>query len=124
MYKDFHDLEIWKDGYTLLMKIYDASVMFPPFEQFSLKSQIIRSSNSVIANIAESNGRYYYADKIRVLYIARGEIVETRSHLAVAYGQKYIVKDKFKELNEGYKKLAKDLNLFINSLINSKIKLG
>jgi len=29
------------------------------------------------------------------LYIARGEIVETRSHLAVAYGRKYITSIEF-----------------------------
>lgn len=116
MYKEFHQLNIWKNGYNLLMEIYNISETFPDKEKFSLTSQITRSANSITANIAESHGRYNYADKVRVLYISRGEITETRSHLAVAYGRKYIKEKKFIELNEGYKKITKELNLYINSL--------
>jgi four helix bundle protein len=116
MYKDFYELQIWKDGYDLLMDIYKITESFPNFEKYSLTSQITRSSNSIIANIAESHGRYYFKDKIRVLYISRGEITETRSHLSVVYGKKYIDQENFIDLNNRYKQLAKDLNLYINSL--------
>jgi len=120
MYKDFHELDIWKDGYNLLMQIYDLSEMFAEGEKYALAPQIRRSGNSIIANIAEAHGRYNFPDKIRVLYISRGEIVETRSHLAVAFGRHYINKEKFIKLNEGYKKLTKNLNLYINNLSNNK----
>lgn len=116
MYKDFHELQIWKDGYNLLMDIYNTTECFPSLEKYSLTSQITRSANSIVANIAESHGRYYFKDKIRTLYISRGEITETRSHLAVAYGRQYLKQKNFIDLNERYKKLAKDLNLYINSL--------
>ena len=79
-------------GYNLLMEIYMVSDLFPEVEKYALTSQMRRSSNSIIANIAESHGRFTYADKVRVLYIARGEITETRSHLSVAFGRKYIEK--------------------------------
>ena len=117
-YKDFHELDIWRSGYDLLMEVYNITELFPDFEKYSITSQITRSANSVIANIAESHGRFSYADKVRVLYIVRGEIAETRSHLAVAYGRKYIFKEKFVVLNESYEKLAIDLNKYISSLKN------
>ncbi|HBU06825.1 MAG TPA: hypothetical protein DEB09_01960 [Candidatus Magasanikbacteria bacterium] len=66
--------------------------------------------------MAESHGRFSFADKVRVLYISRGEITETRSHLAVAYGRKYINKEEFTKINQGYKQLIKDLNKYITSL--------
>ncbi|MFZ2979250.1 MAG: four helix bundle protein, partial [Candidatus Magasanikiibacteriota bacterium] len=66
MYKDFHELQIWQDGYSLLMEIYIITELFPDFEKYSLVSQMTRSANSVIANIAESHGRYYFKDKVRV----------------------------------------------------------
>ena len=115
-YKDFHQLSIWRNGYDALMKVYDVTEKFPPEEKFSLTSQSTRSANSIIANIAESHGRFSYNDKIRVLYIARGEICETRSHLAVAFGRKYITREQFISLNNTYCQLSKDLNLYINSL--------
>lgn len=116
VYKEFHELDVWKDSYTLLMKVYDITDEFPAEERYALTSQIRRSANSVIANMAEAHGRYNFADKVRVLYIARGEIVETRSHLAVAYGQKYISKDVFSLLNNRYKQLTIDLNKYILNL--------
>ncbi|MBD3311018.1 MAG: four helix bundle protein [Candidatus Magasanikbacteria bacterium] len=118
MYKEFHELEIWKEGYNLLMKIYKLSATFPEFEKYSLKSQITRSANSIIANIAEAHGRYFYKDKVRVFYIARGEIMETRSHLSVAFGNKYTSEEEFKNLDQEYKKLTKKLNSFINKIRN------
>ena len=121
-YKDFHELEIWKDGFSLLMQIYTISETFPSFEKYALTSQVIRSANGIIANIAESHGRFSYQDQIRVLYIARGEITETRSHLAVAFGQKYISTEKFTELNDGYVSLAKRLNAYISGIQKNKFQ--
>lgn len=118
VYKDFHELDIWKNGYKLLMEVYTLTECFPDFEKYSLLSQIVRSANSIIANIAESHGRFGFADKVRVLYIVRGEIMETRSHLAVAFGRKYISIEKFIEINTGYKRLAIDTNKYIASLKN------
>ena len=102
------------------MKIYSSTDQFPSDEKYSLTSQIRRSANSVIANIAESHGRYSFADKVRVLYIARGEIVETRSHLAVAYGRRYIDEESFKNFQTKYVQLSKDLNAYIANLKKSK----
>jgi len=119
-HKEFYELNIWKSGYTLLMAVYDCTEAFPHKERFALVDQLCRSANSIIANIAESSGRYSYADKVRVLYIARGEISETRSHLSVALGRTYISKKTFSDLNEGYKQLIKELNLYINTLSKYK----
>ncbi|MFA4830930.1 MAG: four helix bundle protein [Patescibacteria group bacterium] len=120
MYKEFHELSIWREGYELLMKVYTLTEKFPSEEKYALASQTVRSGNSVIANIAESHGRFSYQDKIRVLYIARGEIMETRSHIAVALGRKYITQEEFLHLNNNYCQLTKDLNAYINSLRKKK----
>lgn len=116
MRKRFCDLEIWQIGYDLLMEVYELTKSFPRFEQYALVSQIIRSANSVIANIAESHGRYYYLDKVRVLYIARAEIQETQSHLKVALGQGYFSEDSCKKLDEKYEELTKQVNAYISYL--------
>lgn len=115
-YSSFHDLTIWKSGYQLLMQIYTLTEHFPQTEVYALTSQIQRSANSIIANIAESHGRYHKKDKIRVLYIARGELCETQSHIAVAYGRSYISKDMCSELQSKYTTLHKQLNSYISTL--------
>jgi len=89
---------------------------FPAVEKWVLTSQLIRSANSIIANIAESHGRYHFADKIRILYISRAELEETQSHLLVALGRKYILQEKFDLINNDYEGLKIGINCYINSL--------
>jgi four helix bundle protein len=116
MAKGFHELNIWKKGYALLMEIYKITAAFPKEEKYGLTAQIKRSVNSVIANIAEAHGRYYFADKARVLYTSRGECEETRSHLRVAMGLKYIDKKVFTNLDQEYEGLTKGISSYIRSI--------
>lgn len=112
----FRDLRIWKKGYELLLRIYQTTARYPSDEKYGLSSDTRRSANSIIANIAESHGRYHYADKVRVLLIARGEIEEIRSHLSVAMGNGYISNEIFEELDNEYSGLGMGLNAFIDDL--------
>ena len=71
--------------------------------------------------LSGSNILSYSPDKIRVLYISRGEITETQSHLRVAFGREYITKEEFDYLNNEYQGLIVGVNKYINS-INLKSK--
>jgi len=116
MRKAFYELKIWQKGYELLIEIYKVSSKFPTEEKYSLTSQLRNSATSVIANIAEAHGRYYYADKVRVLYTSRGEVEETRSHLRVACGLKYISEEIFVWLDKEYEGLSKGISTYIQTL--------
>ena len=102
------------------MNIYEVTARYPSEEKFGLTSQTRNSANSIIANIAEAHGRYYFADKIRVLYTSRGEVEETRSHLRVALGQKYLNPDKFGFLDKEYEGLGIGINKYIESIRRNK----
>ena len=116
MAKGFYELNIWKKGYALLMEIYKITAAFPKEEEYGLTKQVRDSANSVIANITESHVRYYFADKARVLYMSRGECEETRSHLRVALGLKYIDEKMFINLDQEYEGLSKGTSSYIRSL--------
>lgn len=120
----FRDLHIWQKGYELLMMIYELTKKFPGEEKYNLTSQIRSSANAVIASIAEAHGRYHYADKVRVLYIGRGECEETQSHLSVAVGRGYINQKEFDETDSEYAGLGIGINRYIQSLMSSKQKLN
>lgn len=120
MAKSFYELRIWWKGYELLMKVYDITAKHPPEEKYALISDMRRSANSVIANIAESHGRYYFADKVRVLYTARGEAEETRSHIRVSFGRNYISKDEFEYLDKNYEELCKGISAYIQKIMSQK----
>lgn len=116
MAEGFEDLKIWKNGYELALEVADLTLLFPDTQKYGLTVQILKSSNSIIANIAEAQGRFHYLDKIRVLYISRGELFETRSHLKVALGLKYISEEQYLPLDSEYQSLLISLNSYINYL--------
>jgi four helix bundle protein len=85
-----------------------------------LKAQVLDSSRSVTANIAEGFGRYHYQENIQFCRQARGSLTETMDHLITSYDEGYVTKDVLKELNQHYKKCLLELNSYIKYLNSAK----
>ena len=115
-YKSFKELQIWQMSEILVENVYKQTELFPKSEKFNLVSQLRRSSVSIAGNIAESWGRYHYADKIRVLYIARGEIEELRAYLSISKKLNFIDPLQYIKLENFCEKLITDLNKYKKSL--------
>ncbi len=116
MAENFKGLKIWQQAQSLAIKVYEVTKKFPREEMFSLTDQLRRAAVSVAANIAEASGRWGNRDKIQLLMVARGSIMETRSHLAIALGLKYLSDADYKKLEADYDALTRSLNAFIKSL--------
>lgn len=119
-YKKFYEDELWIQAYDLQKQVFELTKKFPKEEKYGLTSQLLNSSNSVMANLAEEHGRYYFADKIRVLYIVRGETHETQSHLVCAVGRNYLQNDEIMILINRYERLVKRINGRIKDFRNKK----
>ena len=118
----FRDLKIWQKSYQLAMRVYVTTSKFPKDEKYGLTDQIRRAAVSVGANIAEAHGRFHYADKCRVLFQARGECEEVRSHLSMSLGLNYLEKELFAELDHEYNGLGAGINGYISSIKDLTIK--
>lgn len=71
VYKDFKELECWKKGRELRIKISTPVMLLPAEEKYKLTSQIIRSSRSITNNIAEGYGRHTYTDTRHFFYTGK-----------------------------------------------------
>ena len=60
MGKALDELEVWKKARVFRNRISVLVKTFPSNEQFKLVDQIVRSSRSVTAHIAEGHGRFHY----------------------------------------------------------------
>lgn len=118
--KNFYDLNAWKKGHELVLKVYKITENFPEKENFGVTSQMQRASTSVTANLAEGFARFHFKDKIRFYYQARGSVAEVQNFLLIARDLKYIDNNKCKELGGLANEISKLLNGLINST-NSKI---
>lgn len=77
----FSNMNIWHDSINLTKRIYDLINFLPSEENYNMIQQLRRASSSVSANIAEGAGRYYFKDKVRFYYQARGSLCEVQSFL-------------------------------------------
>ena len=89
-HKSFTELEVWKKARSLKIEIKILVESFPLEEKFRLTDQIIRSSRSINATIAEGHGRYTFKDQLHFCIIARGSLSETYNHLIDALDWNYI----------------------------------
>lgn len=79
MIKAVADLDVFNISYALAMDIYHLTRNFPKEEKYSLTDQIIRSSRSIAANIAEGWGKRVYENEFRrYLICSMGSLEETK----------------------------------------------
>ena len=74
---DFRKLVVYQLAAELGNELHDIAVRWPRAELWSLGIQLIKSADSIAANIAEAEGRRQPADRRRLLFIARGSLYET-----------------------------------------------
>lgn len=118
--EDFRGLEVWKEARLFKNKIFVLAQGFPKEEKYGLISQIVRSSRSITANIAEGHGRFHYQENIQFCRQARGSLTETLDHLICALDSEYLNEGKFKELEVQYSLILRLLNGYIAYLKKRK----
>ncbi|TDI72116.1 MAG: four helix bundle protein [Bacteroidetes bacterium] len=60
--------------------------------------QLVRSVDSIAANITEGFGRFHYGESRHFSYYSRGSLFETKTWIAKAKARKLIDEDEFTNL--------------------------
>ncbi len=109
----YQKLDVWKNSEKLNNKIFHCAANFPKHQEYILKSQILRSSLSICANIAEGSGRSRGKDQGHFLRIAFSSLMETECHLLIAVNLEYILPEFF---NQELKPLIDVIGRQLNAL--------
>ena len=113
-YNHFYELAVYKTCRVFRKKVSEiVKKYFPKSEEYRLKSQVMDSSRSITANIAEGFGRFHHQENIQFCRNSRGSLDETLDHMITAYDEKYIAKEILSEINKDYKECLKQLNTYI-----------
>ena len=104
----FELLELWKKVREFKNEISADARKWPTEEKFRLTDQVIRSSRSINALLAEGHGRFTFADQLHFCIQSPGSLAESVNHLIDAFDEK---------LNY-YKTKAKEIERLLNGYIN------
>jgi four helix bundle protein len=113
------ELRIYKQADELSDEIWGLVEKWTYFQKDTIGKQLVRSADSISANIAEGYGRYFYKENRNFCYYSRGSLMETKNWLAKSVRRKLISQEQYTLLNSRLDDLHKSLNAYINA-INKK----
>ena len=113
--KNIFELDVYKLAEKLSDLIWEDFSNWDERTQRTIGYQIIRSSDSIAANLAEGYGRYSFADRKKFYFYARGSFEETKAWLRKLRRRKIISEDELKRYSDIINELGPKLNAFLKS---------
>jgi len=113
---NFEKLRIYKLSEELADEIWTTVIQWDTFAKDTVGRQIVRSADSVGANIAEGTGRHNFQDNRRFVKIARGSLNETQHFLRRAFKRNLLTSADVKKLKPLVDNLAPQLNSYLKSI--------
>jgi four helix bundle protein len=96
--QNYKDLKVWEKAHQFILKVYEATKLFPKEELYSLTNQLRRAASSIPANIAEGCGKNSQAEFAHFLNISLGSANETEYFLILSKDLKYLDENIFETL--------------------------
>src|SRR5262249_45323872 len=114
--KSFEELRVYQRAEDLADLVWDIALGWHALAKDTIGKQIIRSADSIGANIAEGHGRGSYVDNRRFARIARGSLYETRHWLRRAFRRKLLSDEQVQKLRNIVENLRPQLNAYLKSI--------
>ncbi len=118
----FEKLRVYQLSEQLSDAIWDTVCGWKPLATDTVGKQLIRSADSIGANIAEGSGRGTYQDNRRFVRTARESLYETRHWLRRAFKRKLLKQEQIDALKPMMDELSPKLNAYLKSIGPAKDK--
>ena len=108
------ELKVYELSMELGERVWSIVEKWDYFAKGTIGKQLVRSVDSVAANLSEGFGRFHFKDSRNFNYYSRGSLYETKTWIKKAKNRSLIEE-------EDYSKFVEDINL-IGKMLNSYIK--
>lgn len=118
-YLRLEDLEIYKMSMEIGEDIWKIVDTWNYFQKDTIGKQMVRSGDSIAANIAEGYGRYSYKENRQFCVYARGSLMETKTWIVKTHNRKLITTEIYDQFINRLKTLHLKLNAYIKTIKKS-----
>ncbi|HVN59311.1 MAG TPA: four helix bundle protein [Bacteroidales bacterium] len=109
------ELKVFNLSIDLGERIWQVVQQWDYFSKETIGKQIVRSADSIAANISEGYGRFHYKENVNFSYYSRGSLSETRTWLLKAHKRNLLKVSDFEEISI----IIDDLTVRLNNYIKS-----
>ena len=117
---NFQNLRIYQLSEEISDILWDIVLKWDYLAKDTVGKQMIRSADSIGANIAEGSGRGSIPDNKRFLKISRGSLFELKHWLRRSYRRKLLSNRDIEKLQKLIEELTPKLSAYMNSLGKKK----
>jgi len=116
MNKTINHLEVYREAMRLADAVWNLVSNWDLFAKDTIGKQLVRSVDSIAANISEGHGRYHFKENQKFCYYARGSLTETQTWLEKCATRKLVETEPARQLYREFEALHKRLNAYIKSI--------
>jgi four helix bundle protein len=96
--------------------VWDFVAGWDYFAKDTVGKQLVRSADSIAANLAEGFGRFHFKEKQRFCYYSRGSAEETQTWIEKSARRNLVDRDLARSLYQRIETLKKRINSYIHSI--------
>lgn len=115
---NFETLEVYQLSEELCDEIWDTVIVWDYFAKDTIGKQLVRSADSIGANIAEGTGHGTFKANRRYVRISRASLYETKHWLKRACKRNLLTKEQIHHISPIVTELTPRLNAYLNSIGN------
>ena len=112
-------LEVYELAELFSDEIWEIIMSWDNFKKDTIGKQVVRSADSISANIAEGYGRFYYKESKQFYFYSRGSIQETKSWLGKCKRRELLQAENCNELIKKIEVIHLKLNAYIKFVSKS-----
>jgi four helix bundle protein len=111
-----NDLEIYREAMEIGEAIWAKVQSWDFFAKDTVGKQVVRSADSIAANLSEGYGRFHFKENQKFCYYSRGSAEETQTWIEKAARRNLVERETARILYDRVETYKKRLNAYIRSI--------
>ena len=100
------ELQVYQLTMELGEKVWKIVLHWEPFARETIGKQLVKSTDSVAANLSEGFGRFHFKESKQFGYYSRGSLYESKTGLTKAYQRNLITQEEFEAFSQDIKNIG------------------